>query len=56
MNCENSVCTKDAPKRKKCTKKLLVNDLSEGQRRMKEKSESQKQESMSAGASGKRGL
>ena len=48
MNCENSVCTKDAPKRKKCTKILLVNDLSEGQRRMKGKSEFQRLKSMSA--------
>ena len=48
INCENPVCTKDAPKRKKCTKILLVNDLSEGQRRMKGKSAFQRLKSMSA--------
>jgi hypothetical protein len=48
MKCENSICTKGAPKRKKCIKILLVNDLSEGQRRMKGKSAFQRLKSMSA--------
>jgi len=51
MNCENSVCTKDAPKRKKCTKKLLVNDLSEAQRQLRGKSAFQRLKSMPAGTS-----